>query len=152
MVYKKDLGNLLYMKTMNLFGVLTLLLATFCLISCEKEDEVNISQLVGKWSVTNDDPNLSVDGLVQYTFSADKSCSIYCYDALSNKDTTINRRYAISIDNRLITMYKVDPIHKENGLYTEQYYIRKLTSNEMKWENASPKDGNSDKKLVKVKE
>ena len=140
------------MKTTNLFGALILLLATFSLASCEKEDEVNISQLVGKWNVTNDDPNLTVDGFVQYTFNADKSCSIYCYDALSNRDTTINRRYVISIDNRLITLYKEDPMHKENDVYTEQYYIRKLTSNEMKWENASPKDGNSDKQLAKVKE
>lgn len=30
---------------------------------------------------------------------------------------------------------------------TEQYHILKLTSKEMKWENASPKDGNSDKRL-----
>jgi len=140
------------MKTMNLFGALILLLATFSLVSCEKEDEVNISQLVGKWNVTNDDPNLSVDGFVQYTFNDDKCCSIYCYDALSNRDTTINRRYVISIDNRLITLYKEDFMHKENDVYTEQYYIRKLTSNEMKWENASPKDGNSDKKLARVKE
>lgn len=123
-----------------------LLLAAFNLVSCEKDDEVNISQLEGKWSVTNDDPRLAVDGSVQYTFNADKSCSIYSYDALSNRDTAVNRRYVISIDNRLITIYK------EDDTYTEQYHIRKLTSKEMKWENASPKDGNSDKRLVKVKE
>lgn len=36
--------------------------------------------------------------------------------------------------------------------YTEQYHILKLTSKEMKWENASPKDGNSDKRLEKYKD
>lgn len=123
-----------------------LLLAAFSLASCEKDDEVNISHLQGKWSIANDDPRLAVDGWVSYTFNADKSCSIYSSDALSNRDTTIYRTYVISIDNTLITLFK------EDGNYTEQYYIRKLSSEEMKWENASPKDGNSDKRLVRVKD
>ncbi|MEN6618122.1 MAG: hypothetical protein ABFC28_01260 [Rikenellaceae bacterium] len=121
-----------------------LFLATLSFASCDKDDEVNISQLEGTWSVANDDPNLSVDGFVHYSFNADKVCSIYSYDALSNRDTTIYRTYVLSVDNSLITL------KKEDGFYSEQYYIRKLTSKEMKWENASPKDGNSDKRLVKV--
>lgn len=134
------------MRTTKLFRVIMLLLVTFSFASCEKDDEVNISQLEGKWSIVSDDARLSVDGFVNYTFNADKSCSIYSYDALSNRDTTVYRTYVIGINNTLITLFK------EGGIYTEQYYIRKLSSKEMKWENASPQDGNSDKRLVKVKE
>lgn len=139
------------MKTKNLVGALLLFSVIFNFVSCDKDDKVNINQLTGKWSVYNDDPNLAVDGVVLYTFNADKTCIIYCYDALSNRDTTVNRTYVISIDNTLLTIYKESPM-REDGIYTEQYYIRKLTSNKMVWENASPKDGNSNKKLVKVKE
>lgn len=51
--------------------------------------------------------------------------------------------YIISLDEKLIKLYD-----KEEHC-TEQYHILKLTSKEMKWENASPKDGNSDKRLEK---
>jgi hypothetical protein len=134
------------MKTIKLFGVLSLLLIGFSLMSCNKDDEIEISQLIGEWSVINDDPRLSVDGAITYTFNADKSCSIYSYDFLSDRDTTINRIYTISIGNDLVTLFN------EEGYYTEQYHIRKLTSKEMRWENASPGDGNSDKKLVRFEE
>lgn len=65
------------------------------------------------------------------------------YNALSNSDTTINWTYLISNDKNLITMYGEDKV------YTEQYTITKLTNKEMKWVNASPGDGNSDKRLVR---
>lgn len=116
---------------------------TFIFTSCDKDDKINISQLTGEWCVANDDPRLAVDGLVNYTFNIDKSCSIYSYDMLSDRDTIVYRTYVISVNNDLITLFN------EDGTYTEQYHIRKLTSKEMKWENASPKDGNSDKKLIR---
>jgi len=43
-----------------------ILLVGCVLISCKKDDEINISQLDGKWSVVYDDPNLVVDGSVNY--------------------------------------------------------------------------------------
>lgn len=115
----------------------------FSLISCEKADDININQLVGKWYIYNDDPNLSVDGSVTYTFNADGTCFIHNSDFLSGRDTIIGRSYIVGAENRLVTLFN------EDGRYTEQYNIRKLTSKEMIWENASPSDGNSGKKLRK---
>ncbi len=132
------------MRTIKLYGMLLFLLVTCSLDSCKKDDEINIAQLAGKWYVTNDDPNLSVDGSINYTFNTDKTCTINIYDALANRDTAIHRTYTISMDNNLITLFS------EKGYYTEQYNIRKLTSKEMKWGNASPKDGNSDKRLIRT--
>lgn len=115
----------------------------FSLVSCEKADNININQLVGKWYIYNDDPNLSVDGSVTYTFNADGTCSIHNSDFLSGRDTIISRTYIVGAENTLVTLFN------EDGRYTEQYNIRKLTSKEMIWENASPSDGNSGKKLRK---
>lgn len=129
------------MKTKKQSGILFLFCIIFSLISCEKDDEIDINQLVGKWYIYNDDPNLSVDGSVTYTFNSDKTCLIHSSDFLSNWDTIVNRTYVISYDNTLITLYN------EENIYTEQYNITKLTSKEMIWENASPNDGNSNKKL-----
>lgn len=128
------------LRILFLFGII------LSCISCDNDDKVDISQLTGKWSVYNDDPNLAVDGSVEYTFKDDNTCSIYSYDALSNRDTTIMRTYIVSNDNKMITIF-----NKENA-YTEQYYILKLTSKEMKWENASPNDGNSNKRLRKLED
>lgn len=46
-------------------------------------------------------------------------------------------------------MKKLIKLYDKEEHCTEQYHILKLTSKEMKWENASPKDGNSDKRLEK---
>lgn len=126
-----------YITIILLFGII------FSLISCEKADDININQLVGKWYIYNDDPNLSVDGSVTYTFNADGTCFIHNSDFLSGRDTIISRTYIIGAENTLVTLFN------EDGRYTEQYNIRKLTSKEMIWENASPSDGNSGKKLRK---
>jgi len=128
------------LPTLLLFGIIF----SLTLISCKKDDGIAINQLVGKWSVYNDDPNLSVDGSVTYLFNADKTCFIHSTDFLSGHDTIISRTYVIGSENTLVTLFNKD------GKYTEQYTIRKLTSKEMIWENASPTDGNSDKKLRKA--
>lgn len=132
------------MKTKKQLAILLLFGIIFSLISCEKDDEIDINQLVGKWYIYNDDPNLSVDGSVTYTFNADKTCFIHSSDFLSGGDTIISRTYVVGSENTLVTLFN------EEGRYTEQYNIRKLTSKEMIWENASPNNGNSDKKLRKV--
>lgn len=134
------------MKAKKQLGILLLLSILIGFGSCDKDDKIDINQLTGKWYIYNDDPNLSIDGSVEYTFKEDNTCSIYSYDALSNRDTTVVRAYIISNDNKMITIF-----NNENT-YTEQYYILKLTSKEMKWENVSPNDGNSDKILRKRKE
>lgn len=120
----------------------------FGILACVKDEEVNISLLQGKWQVSYDDPNLVVEGYTQYTFASDSTCSIYSWDVLSNRDTTIYRIYVISQNNDLITIFD-----RDEEVYKEQYWIQKLTLNEMRWENASPKDGNPlYVKLIKVKE
>lgn len=130
----------------NLYGVLLLLFITFGFTACEKDEKIDISLLEGAWSVANDDPHLIIDGMVVYNFDTGNKCSIVLSDALSGRDTTINRTYLLSFDNTVITLLN------EEERYTEQYRILKLTPQEMKWENASPDDGNSNKRLVKVVE
>lgn len=122
-----------------------LLPAIFALVlaSCKKEEKIAIENLIGKWTVANDDPRIAVDGSVTYKFSSDMTCIKKIYDALSNRDTSIHRTYVLSYDKTLVTLYD------ENKIYTEQYLIKKLNAKEMKWENASPKDGNEDKRLVR---
>lgn len=122
--------------------LILLIWSMFLFVACDKENEVNINHLIGKWSVTYD-PNLVVEGSVSYTFNVDKTCDIHIYDALSNRDTTIYRTYILGNDNKLITLFNEDKV------YTEQYTVTKLTSSEMKWINASPGDGNDDKRLLK---
>jgi hypothetical protein len=131
MKIKKQLATLL------LFGLI--LSVTF--ISCKNDEGIAINQLVGKWYIYNDDPNLSVDGSVTYLFNADKTCIIHSTDFLSGHDTIISRTYVVGADNTLVTLFN------KEGKYTEQYTIRKLTSKEMIWEDASTTGGNSDQKL-----
>lgn len=135
------------MKRPDLFIIF--LLVTFAFASCDKEDKENISQLGGAWDVANDDPRLSVDGFVRYTFNADNSCSIFSYNALSGSDTTVIRKYVMSIDNRILTIYKTIP-QRQDDFYCQQYYLLKLTSKEMKWRKTSESDAKSDMRLVKM--
>lgn len=136
------------MKTKGQLVILLLCSAVFGFVSCQcSEDEgVDINSLAGKWSVYNDDSNLAVDGYVEYTFNSDKSCSIYSHDALSDRDTTVDMTYLVSLNHAVITLYDMDSV------CTGQYYILKLTSSEMEWKNTTPRDGNSDKKFVKESE
>lgn len=113
------------------------------LSSCKKDEKVAIGNLTGKWTVANDDPRIAVDGSVTYKFNSDMTCVKNIYNALANRDTTIYRTYVLSNDKALLTLYD------ERKIYTEQYLIKKLNTKEMKWENASPKDGNENKRLVR---
>ena len=115
------------MKTQNLF--LMLMVMAFSFISCT-DDKVEISQLVGKWIAK--EPVLQDDFVTSYTFNADKTYEVYTGSPFSN-GVPFRGTYIISLDEKLITLYD-----KEEH-YTEQYHILKLTSKEMKWENASPK-------------
>jgi hypothetical protein len=115
----------------------------FVFVSCKKEKDINIDHLIGSWSIYNDDPLVVMEGSVHYTFQADKNCQISIYNALSNHDTTLYRTYIISNDHKLLTIY-------DGQYYSEQYNIIKLNHREMQWTNASPHDGNTDKKLIKI--
>lgn len=127
----------------KVYNFLLVFTAILFLSSCKKDEKIAIDNLNGKWSVTNDEPNLAVDGSITYTFNPDKTCVKNIYDALMNSNTSLHRIYVVSNDNTLVTLYDEDKI------YTEQYRITKLTSKEMKWENASPGDGNTDKRLIR---
>ena len=132
------------MKAQNLFRMLMLMVMAFSFISCtDEDDKVEVSQLVGKWIVR--EPVLPDDFVTSYTFNADKTYEVYTGSPSSN-GVPLRGTYIISLDKKLIMLYD-----KEEH-YTEQYHILKLTSKEMKWENASPKDGNSDKRLEKYKD
>ena len=127
----------------QIYRILLPAIIALVLASCKKDDKIAIDNLIGKWTVANDDPRMAVDGSVTYRFNSDMTCTKNIYDALSNKDTSIHRTYVLSHDKTLVTLYN------ENKIYTEQYRIIKLNTKEMKWENASPKDGNEDKRLVR---
>ena len=129
------------MKTQNLFFMLILISMAFSFISCtDEDDKVEIPQLVGKWIVK--EPVLQDDFVTCYTFNSDKTYEVYTGSPLSN-GVPFRGTYVISLDEKLITLYD------KEGHYTEQYHILKLTSKDMKWENASTQDGNSDKRLEK---
>lgn len=127
----------------ELFRFLILITAVLFVSYCKKEDKIAIDSLIGKWIVVNDDRNLAMDGSVAYTFNADKTCIKTVSDFLSGESVSTRLTYVISIDETLLTLFS------ENKIYTEQYRITKLISGDMEWVNASPKDGNSDKKLRK---
>ncbi len=132
------------MKTLNLFCMLGLVIMAFSFISCTDEDnKVEISQLVGKWIVK--EPVLQDDYVTSYTFNADKTYETYTGSPLSN-GVPLHGTYIISLDENLIMLYG------KEGHCTEQYNILQLTSKEMRWENTSPEDGNSDKRLEKCKD
>lgn len=127
----------------EIYKILLPAIIALILTSCKKDDKIAIDNLIGKWTVANDDPRMAVDGSITYRFNSDMTCIKNIYDALSNKDTSIRRTYILSHDKTLVTLYD------ENKIYTEQYRIIKLNTKEMKWENASPKDGNEDKRLIR---
>ena len=129
------------MKTQNLFSMLMLVLMAFSFNSCADDDDtVDASQLTGLWFVK--EPVLKDDFVTSYTFNADKTCEIYTGSPSSN-GVPLYCTYEMNHDKKIITIY-----NKERD-YTELYHILKLTFHEMEWENASPKDGNSDKRLEK---
>lgn len=113
------------------------------LTSFKKDEKIAIDNLIGKWTVANDNPTFVYDGFVTYKFNSDLTCIKNIFNALEHRDTSIYGTYVLSNDKPLVTLYD------KNKIYTEQYRIKKLNRKEMIWKNASPKDGNADKKLVR---
>lgn len=118
------------MKTKKLLLMFLLLFFTMSFISCDN-NEVEINQLTGKWTVWNDDPNLSVDSSVNYTFNANGTCIIHTTSLLDPSSRTFNLKYAVSANNNILTIYKNDMHIMENEVGAGKYQIIKLTSTEM---------------------
>ncbi|HAE66085.1 hypothetical protein [Sphingobacterium multivorum] len=127
----------------EIYKVLIPAIIVLVLTSCKKDEKIAIDNFIGKWTVANDNPTFVYDGYITYKFNSDMTCVKNIYNALEHRDTSIYRTYVLSNDKTLVTLYD------KNKIYTEQYRIKKLNSKEMIWENASPKDGNADKRLVR---
>lgn len=128
------------MRSIKLFQVL--LLFVFAFASCDNDD-IDINQLIGEWYVFDGDSNLSMDGSVNYTFNADKSCSKVVCDFLSEGNATFQYTYVISIGNDLISL------RNDEDVYVEQYYILKLNSKEMVWRRTDPYYGGKNEFILR---
>lgn len=101
--------------------------------ACQKDDNpVDMSKLVGKWNVFNDDPNFSADGSVTYTFDKDGGYKLAVYDFLSNTELTHEGTYMVSTDLSIVTLSE-----DKDGDFAAQYFLLKLNSKEMKWKGAA---------------
>ena len=118
------------MKTKKLLVISLLLLFTMSFVSCDN-NEVDINQLAGKWSVWNDDPNLAVDSSIDYTFNTDGTCIIHTSSLLDPSSHTFNLKYTVSINSNTLTIYKNDMHIMENEIGAGKYHIIKLTSIEL---------------------
>ena len=120
------------MKGMKIWKVVFVMLATLTLASCSNDDEeFQIDQLAGTWLQVYDE-GVVAEGYVKYTFapgvpSTSGHCTIHVYDVFVG-DTTIQRSYAISDDNRRLFIFKT--------LYggspeTQEYDIQRISAKGM---------------------
>jgi hypothetical protein len=103
------------------------------LSSCsDDDDDVDVSQLEGSWERTYDE-GVVAEGVVYYTFVSSDSksgeCTIYSFDYLANKDTTVRQYYAVSDDDS--TLFLGDEIFNDNPTGTAEYEIRTLNKSKM---------------------
>lgn len=136
------------MKLRKTLGAL--LLFTFILTGCDKDDKIDMNELTGEWSVVYDDPRLSVDGGITYTFKEDETGQRIVYDALSGEQYAKVFTYIISQKKDMISLR-----YEEENRW-EQYRIHKLTSTTMKWtsttmkwQSTSPEDARPHVKLIR---
>jgi hypothetical protein len=128
-------GNINYiMKDMKIWRVVFVMLATLILVSCSSDDEdYQIDQLAGTWLQVYDE-GVVAEGYVKYTFtpgvpSTSGSCTIHVSDVFAG-DTTIQRSYVISDDNRRLLIFE--------ELYggspeTQKYDIQRISAKGMTW-------------------
>ena len=81
--------------------------AIMLLSSCSKDEDINVTNLVGTWDECYDNPHFIMDGTVEYTFYENGTYQVYSYDAFSHTE------------------------HSENAL---RYRIVELKKNEMAWQ------------------
>lgn len=133
-------GNINYMAKMKdmkiwkIWRVVFVMLATLILVSCSNDDEeFQIDQLAGTWLQVYDE-GVVAEGYVKYTFtpgvpSTSGSCTIHVSDVFAG-DTTIQRSYVISDDNRRLLIFE--------ELYggspeTQKYDIQRISAKGMTW-------------------
>ena len=122
------------MKSKNLLAISLLLLFMVGFISCNN-DEVEINQLTGKWTVViNDNSYLPIDNyidFIDYTFNTDGTCIIHTPNSLESPHHTFYLKYVVGVNNNTLTIYKNDMDIMENEVGAGKYRIIKLTSSEM---------------------
>ena len=121
------------MKSKNLLAISLLLLFMVGFLSCDNDD-VEINQLIGKWTVvSNDNSYLPVDNyiaFIEYTFNTDGTCIIHTPSSLESPNHNFYLKYLVDVNNTL-TLYKNDMNIMENDVGAGKYQIIKLTSTEM---------------------
>ena len=100
--------------------------AIMLLSSCSKDEDINITNLVGTWDECYDNPYFIMDGIVEYTFYENGTYQVYSYNALSHMEHTSISTYVLQ-DDLLI----LNTEFSENAL---RYHIVKFKKNEMAWQ------------------
>jgi len=122
-----------------------LLFITAMMFACKKDNDIRISRLDGTWSTTRQTSS------VKYKFNnTDKIVTILSNSSSNGADTLINRKFMISYDNRVMTIYKEIYREKENEIFTGQYNITKLSNKELLLKNTDKE--RSDQELAFVKQ
>lgn len=121
--------NIVFMK--KYFLAIALLGIVALLSSCEPKLEPTKQNIVGHWVESYKDyPNFMQDGSIEYTFDTNRNVSIFVYDALSGKDTTIIKSYDIGEMGPNILTFNMEM----SDFSGENWTIIKLTKNEMDWQ------------------
>ena len=128
------------MKDMKIWKIMFAMLAALTLVSCSSDDEeIQIDQLAGTWLQVYDE-GVVAESYVKYTFtpgvpSTSGNCTIHVYDVFAG-ETTIQRSYAISDDNRRLYIFKaLYGGHPDTQDYseTQEYDIRRISAKGMTW-------------------
>ena len=106
--------------------ILLLTTAMMLFASCSKDEDINVTNLVGTWDECYDNPHFIMDGIVEYTFYENGTYQVYSYDALSHMEHTRTNTYVLQ-DDLLI----LNTEHSENAL---RYHIVEFKKNEMAWQ------------------
>ena len=116
-----DYSKMLMKKIFLLFATAIMLFS-----SCSKDEDINITNLVGTWDECYDNPYFIMDGIVKYTFYENGTYQVYSYNALSHMKHTSTNTYILQ-DDLLI----LNTEFSENAL---RYHIVKFKKNEMAWQ------------------
>ena len=100
--------------------------AIMLLSSCSKDEDINVTNLVGTWDECYDNPHFIMEGTVEYTFYENGTYQVYSYNAFSHMEHTRTNTYVLQ-DDLLI----LNTEHSENAL---RYRIVEFKKNEMAWQ------------------
>ena len=110
---------------------LLLTTAIMLLSSCSKDEDINVTNLVGTRDECYDNPHFIMDGTVEYTFYENGTYQVYSYDALSHMEYTRTNTYILQNDLLILNTE-----HSENEL---RYHIVEFKKNEMAWQRVGTK-------------